>query len=1634
MKNILYTKSNLLTALLLVLAMAFGQNAWATTKTVTYRITDISLSSGGSGYNIVFTRSGDAPFDTSAPTTYTVYVPNSYIGQTQGGSGSISVDFADGFRFNMSWGAGSDIKFIEKCIYPNAENKYITYAVSHNNTYYPLSPDNTYYYVTHVMMTGTNSGYQQGLLQPYPHYNEPIDYDYNNVWNFYQSYMSRYAFGQLTVTYTDVPALSIFESAGENTYNIKSKDDLRHLANYVNNGHNDCNGLTFLQTQAIACDATYVPIGFRFSSSNRSYFKGTYDGQGHTVSGITVSRTGGSEADGCIGLFGYVEYGGTVQNVVLASSTFTGYDKIGGIVGLNWSGTVKNCRVESSVTIKAGCNNAWNHGGIVGYNDSGTIEGCVSAASILNNGKSSHQFCGGITGRTSRTIRDCLYTGTTIEAADYKGAICGYSDGGATYANNYYTAIALGGVGAEGGSSDQDGARRARTVTLGENVALAGDETTYEIQNHSSLTAIGTSALRYNNTLYSGATQTLNLRYSGEALATGYAAIYSVNETPIARNTFEVPASNVSVTVAVADVWGVSNSPAANGSAEYPYLISSTYALDLLAKNVNGTDGHTANEFNGKHFLQTASLTYDGIENNYTPIGKSTCYFRGQYDGDGKTISGINISGTKTNVGLFGYVYSPGVVENVILASSTIKGSTSVGGIVGCLYGDEYNPDVSNCRVESDVIIGTVIGGAESHGGIVGTMQSGIIAGCFSAATVTNNDKSNCKQYGGIVGNISGNVTIVKDCLYVGNSVTAGSKTGAIVGYIDIGSTLTNNYHTNANLGGVNGNDQDGARRARTVTLGENVALVGSETAYSVSGLTAIGTGNYALSYNDGTATTFYSGNGQTLTLSYTGTVPEGSSAVFSTTGGTLSGNMLTMPNSNVTVNGGAYKNDYVTHWQASPLHDGSTSEKAYIITTPAGLQLLSSETNGGTTFINTFFKLGGDIDMSSVENFTPIGINSTCSFNGTFDGRNHTISHLTINYTSNNNANNAGLFGCLSGNIPFPVICNLTLDRANISGKKYVGGIVGYLSFGTVSNCHVVNSTIKGTDTTPRVGAIVGYYNLSSNTSLNSSNYHSTLVYANSNVKAFNIGCGDWGTSSHQGGDSGSACLDATQYFLDGSRTNLNELMAAYDDPANYTAYDGPTPDLSNLTATVIGNVTIPSGIVLKAQTVTIATGGRLTLADGAELVCNNAVANVIVQKNIARYTTDKNGWNLITMPYMNNVNPLLISNLVPSDLNSTSYDLYRLHTPTTIWENYKQHHEEIDYFFIGKEKACLYATSTDVTLQIHPSIPTQTVPYTEEGNGAFLTQSGDYWNLIGNPYTFKAYADRPYYRMNATGTALELVENYWQVPLNVCEGIVVQADNSIPLDSCNFTRTAPVPPTSGAKGSLQIALSQPVPEPVERAGVSTGSTTGTLDKAVVSFTEGSDLGKFYFLEQDANIYLPQGGKEYAIASVSAGRDGVHTVSTEVPVNFKARKNGTYTLTVNPEGVEMAYLHLIDNMTGADVDLLGAPARSYSFTAKTTDYASRFRLVFAAKAPSAGSATDDPFAFCNNGDWIISNPSTGSGTATLQAFDMLGRQLSSQEIHSTFRIPHSAFPTPGVYVLRLINDEEVRTQKIVVR
>ena len=185
------------------------------------------------------------------------------------------------------------------------------------------------------------------------------------------------------------------------------------------------------------------------------------------------------------------------------------------------------------------------------------------------------------------------------------------------------------------------------------------------------------------------------------------------------------------------------------------------------------------------------------------------------------------------------------------------------------------------------------------------------------------------------------------------------------------------------------------------------------------------------------------------------------------------------------------------------------------------------------------------------------------------------------------------------------------------------------------------------------------------------------------------------------------------------------------------------------------------------------------------------------------------------------------------------------------------------------------------------------------------------------------------------------------------------------------------------------------------------------TADRARLRFGDGIGMEKFSLDEKHSQISFWQNGKDFTVAYANE--------NNEMPLNFKAAKNGTYTLNVENEGINLDYLHLIDNMTGEDVDLLTTP--SYTFEAKYSDYPSRFRLLFAPEedGASTGSTT---FAYISNGNILI------NGEGVLQIVDMMGRVIVCSDVA---RNVSTEGMTPGVYVLRLIDGETVRTQKIVI-
>ena len=192
------------------------------------------------------------------------------------------------------------------------------------------------------------------------------------------------------------------------------------------------------------------------------------------------------------------------------------------------------------------------------------------------------------------------------------------------------------------------------------------------------------------------------------------------------------------------------------------------------------------------------------------------------------------------------------------------------------------------------------------------------------------------------------------------------------------------------------------------------------------------------------------------------------------------------------------------------------------------------------------------------------------------------------------------------------------------------------------------------------------------------------------------------------------------------------------------------------------------------------------------------------------------------------------------------------------------------------------------------------------------------------------------------------------------------------------------------------------------------------TLDRARVRMGEGTNMEKFSLDgNESTQLAFWHDGQEYAVAYM-----GTDTAS-ELLINFKVAKNGTYSIGIEHNSIDLDYLHLIDNMTGDDVDLLATP--NYTFEAKTTDYASRFRLVFVPNNENTVS-NSEAFAYISNGEIVVVGD---AGTASLQVVDMTGRVVVSAGGH-TRCVPTTGIPA-GVYVLRLIDGHNVRTQKIVI-
>ncbi len=330
--------------------------------------------------------------------------------------------------------------------------------------------------------------------------------------------------------------------------------------------------------------------------------------------------------------------------------------------------------------------------------------------------------------------------------------------------------------------------------------------------------------------------------------------------------------------------------------------ISTIEDLAVLANSVN-----SGTNYLGKTIKQLENINIAGNSTNqWTPIGNSTNQFKGTYDGNDKTISGIYINNSLNNQALFGY--NAGTIKNLYISNSYIKGQSAVASIVGHNVGIvEYCGILNNSTINANNTVGGIVGRNSggtvrycynknnvsavtvSVGGIVGLLDSGIVEQCYNTGNISTTGSD---SLGGIVGSSSmpGAIDligtgIVRNCYNTGTISGATYCSGGVLGYNT--SLLENCY----NIGGVNGKP----------TIGD-----------SHGGVAGVSRGQIKNCYNMGvvTANTYYGsvvGNNEnkvytTISNSYylAGTAPVGLNGIGSVTSVATVASIKTLMNTNL--------------------------------------------------------------------------------------------------------------------------------------------------------------------------------------------------------------------------------------------------------------------------------------------------------------------------------------------------------------------------------------------------------------------------------------------------------------------------------------------------------------------------------------------------------------------------------------------------------------------------------------------------------------------------------------------------------------------------------------------------------------
>ena len=604
-----------------------------------------------------------------------------------------------------------------------------------------------------------------------------------------------------TISGIDYPVL--YWQDGEKTNlefeTVSTAQALKDMAHIVNDMGETFEGKTVTQQNNIdlstVCSETlgnWTPIG-DYGTNTNLYFAGTFEGNGNTISNLYIKGSNHYQ-----GLFGHVA-NSNIKNVNIEKENIVGKNYIGGLISFGEQSNIINVHIKSGTII----GNATS-GGIAGcINDESIISKCSNYAKIFSSNTAyiDPPNCGafgGIAGASNPNtkVELCVNYGT-ISAQRYVGGITGVNWGKTL--NCYNAGIiqctleqdSVGGI-----SGIQNPPESTASVENCYNIGKIEYTPNVGLYGQIIASVLGGTI---SNCYYLEGQNDLKGIYNKDI--TGQAEVRSAEFMKSKYFVKELGEENWKIASGVNDGYPILTWQAGEKIEPEFETVSTAQALKDMAHIVNDMgetfDGKTVTQQNDIDLSTVCSATLG----NWIPIGdygtNTNLFFKGTFNGNGKSINNIYINSNKELQGLFGF--NGGTIKNLGIESGNIyvynTEMPATGGIVAAI---DAGGKVENCFNKANIT------GIRSVGGIAGS-SLGKVTGCYNEGKIVGDNR-----VGGIVGDNTNDIGIgeVYNCYNAGDVSCSNYWGGGIVGCNYTKNIIENCYNIGKminNTGGIAG-------------------------------------------------------------------------------------------------------------------------------------------------------------------------------------------------------------------------------------------------------------------------------------------------------------------------------------------------------------------------------------------------------------------------------------------------------------------------------------------------------------------------------------------------------------------------------------------------------------------------------------------------------------------------------------------------------------------------------------------------------------------------------------------------------------------------------------------------------------